>query len=64
MSQSAWLTSIQSPSSSLRPIPIGAPSKAARKRTSDSRSSAVFSASASSIATLERSTSGSTGLTM
>ena len=49
---------------SLNPMPIGAPSKAVRKRSSDSRSAAFFSASSSSIATFERSTSGSTGLTM
>ncbi len=63
-SHSASFTSSQRPSTVLSPIPIGAPSNAVRKRSSEARSSALFCWSSSSIATFERSMSGSTGLSM
>jgi len=63
-SHSASFTSSQRPFTVLRPIPIGAPSNAAQKRSSEARSSALFCCSSSSIATLERSMSGSTGFSM
>ena len=62
--QSAPFTSTKSPSIVLSAMPIGAPSKAVRKRSSDALSAAFFSWSSSSIATFERRISGSTGLRM
>ena len=62
MSLSARLTWRNRPSGSAMPIPIGASANAVRKRSSLSRSAAVFWWSSMNTATLARRTPGSNGL--